>query len=84
MNVATCVDRQHARRGPDAGRHSEAEFSVTMSAAGSRGRHVLRPVWPDIGAAVATAGTDHARAERPDNRFVGQVIGIHDRLMIAG
>jgi hypothetical protein len=60
------------------------ECSATMGATGSRGRHVLRPVWPDIGAAVAAAGTDHAPTERPDNCFVGQVIGVHRRLMIAG
>ena len=44
---------------------------------------VRRPVGPHVGAAVAAEGTDHARPDLPDDRFVGQVVGVHLGLVVA-
>jgi integrase len=45
---------------------------------------MLQPVRPDVGAAVSAPRADHASPHRPDNGVVGQVIGIHCGLVIAG
>jgi hypothetical protein len=45
---------------------------------------MLRPVRPDIGAAVAAAGADHSGPQRPDNGVVGEVVGIHRGLVVTG
>jgi hypothetical protein len=44
---------------------------------------MLGPVRPGGSAAVAAAGAHDVGAERPDDRFVRQVIGVHFGLVIA-
>jgi hypothetical protein len=55
-----------------------------MGAARSRGAVCPRPVGPHVPTAVTAACADHASPERPDDRFVGEVIGVHRGLVIAG
>jgi hypothetical protein len=57
---------------------------ITVIDQNQRGLCVLGPIRPNVGAAVATARADHALTERPDDRLVRQVVGVHFRLVIAG